>query len=33
MVIGEVVGLKSGELVVASILGEDCEDKTADRLL
>jgi len=33
MVIGEVAGLKSGELVMAGILGEDCRVKTADRLL
>jgi len=33
MVIGEVAGLKSGELVMVGILGGDCIDKTADRLL
>jgi len=33
MVIEEVAGLKSGELVMAGILGEYCTDKTADRLL
>jgi len=33
MVTGEVAGLKSEELVMADILGRDCRDKTADRLL
>jgi len=33
MVIGEVAGLKSRELVVASILGGDCRGKMTDRLL
>jgi len=32
MVIGEVAGLKSGELMMAGILGGDCKE-TADRLL
>ena len=33
MVTGEVAGLKSGELMIADILGGDCKDKMADRLL
>jgi len=33
IVIGEVAGLKSGELVMTGILGGDCGDKTVDMLL
>jgi len=33
MVIGEVAGLKCGELVIAGIFGGDCTVKMADRLL
>jgi len=33
VVIGEVAGLKSGELVMARILGGDRRDKMADRWL
>jgi len=32
MVLGEVAGLKNGELVMASEVGGDCRDKTVDRL-
>jgi len=31
MVLGEVVGLKNGELMMADIVGGDCRDKMADR--
>jgi len=33
MVTEQVNGLKSGELLMAGILGGDCRDKMADRLL
>jgi len=33
MVIGEVAGLKSGELAMAGVLGADGRDKMSDRLL
>ena len=32
MVLGVVAGLKSGELVMAGVVGRDCRDKMADRL-
>jgi len=32
MVLGEVAGLKNGELVMAGVVGGDCRDKMADRL-
>jgi len=32
MVLGVVVGLKSGELVMAGVVGGDCRDKMANRL-
>jgi len=32
MVVGVVAGLNNGELVMASVVGEDCRDKMADRL-
>jgi len=33
MELGEVGGLKNGELVMAGVVGGDCRDKMADRLL
>jgi len=32
MVLGEVAGLKNGELVMADVVLGDCRDKIADRL-
>jgi len=33
MVLGVVVGLNNTELVMAGVVGGDCRDKMADRLL
>jgi len=33
MVLGVVAGLKNGELVMAGVVGGDCRNQMADRLL